>query len=726
MSVFHSDVTKSQHVDAESDQHFENTTFKLKRTRSLGLLDEFIPDKQQEEVSHDLPPPIETDTTNTTTEDESSDQDSISISSPIYNLQSPELIPHDDTDLTVEPSRHVDYLSHQWDVSDIWKSWRYVISKKKNVTNAARLENASWRTWAQRRSNLKTVSPEIVNWSKDCDVTWLYGPIMNDDSKYSSNHDENHHDDDYSTATSAVAGDISIPKKKTSYNHLNPKPILKKRTIEESIISHSNLLKLQLATQLYNKKKETQHPKIGEDEEYLDVNALSNKLNNQYKNNDNQPNDNIAKFQNLLNDNIPKQEPKPIIDKKNRHIHFNDEVQQCVAVDNFSDEYDDEFDDYDYEDSDYEDYNYLNESHYETGPDEEFKENLSEDDGDDDEDDDDEDDDEGFILNVKSNKQKPLIHRSGTTSSIDSNPHLSKSKSYTSIQLMPSTTLNYGSDDESSDEENPYTSSLSHNVNNDISRGYDYYYDYNSIYTCDPNFNYQHQQPDIVDVPESLEMGSNYYNDIPQQDPSPLSQPTSPHQQVSQPQQTSPLFLAHNNPPVNKSPFQLSDSGSDSEIDSDEEEGLSIGTRRSSQQLAESIFHNGITKKEEEPQPNPIHRSNSIFKQPSSSNSLSQSFFNNSSFSEKDKELSKTFLGNNEKSSVLPPQTTSENAIQNDISSSSSSDDDGLILKNKSYNTLNEVLKNNGGNSPSLEQQGDNDENNLVGHAKGLAKHFFG
>lgn len=36
-------------------------------------------------------------------------------------------------------------------------------------------------------------------------------------------------------------------------------------------------------------------------------------------------------------------------------------------------------------------------------------------------------------------------------------------------------------------------------------------------------------------------------------------------------------------------PFQLSDSETDS--DDDEEEGLSIGTRRSSQALAELIFH---------------------------------------------------------------------------------------------------------------------------------------
>ena len=43
--VFSGGATTSQHIEAQDDDHFENTTFKLKRTRSMGLLDEFIPDK---------------------------------------------------------------------------------------------------------------------------------------------------------------------------------------------------------------------------------------------------------------------------------------------------------------------------------------------------------------------------------------------------------------------------------------------------------------------------------------------------------------------------------------------------------------------------------------------------------------------------------------------------------------------------------------------------------
>lgn len=50
-----------------------------------------------------------------------------------------------------------------------------------------------------------------MNWSKDSDVTWLYGPILKDDDHVNN---ENHDSDAIeTTATSSVAGDISIAKK---------------------------------------------------------------------------------------------------------------------------------------------------------------------------------------------------------------------------------------------------------------------------------------------------------------------------------------------------------------------------------------------------------------------------------------------------------------------------------------------------------------------------------
>ncbi|KAE9382168.1 hypothetical protein N431DRAFT_440949 [Stipitochalara longipes BDJ] len=83
----------------------------------------------------------------------------------------------DDISLCPVPSRHVDYLSHDWDEEDIWATWKRLQSKRQAPNVAERLENATWRAWAKVRLNLKTVSPESFNWMKDLDDTWLYGPF---------------------------------------------------------------------------------------------------------------------------------------------------------------------------------------------------------------------------------------------------------------------------------------------------------------------------------------------------------------------------------------------------------------------------------------------------------------------------------------------------------------------------------------------------------------------
>lgn len=72
--------------------------------------------------------------------------------------------PIDDAGVETPPEVCVDYLSHNWAVEDVWRSWRAVTKKKHEVENGVRLENASWRTWAKQRSNLPTVCPEALNW----------------------------------------------------------------------------------------------------------------------------------------------------------------------------------------------------------------------------------------------------------------------------------------------------------------------------------------------------------------------------------------------------------------------------------------------------------------------------------------------------------------------------------------------------------------------------------
>jgi hypothetical protein len=133
----------------------------------------------------------------------------------------------DDTAIRIEPSRHVDYLAHDWHEEDIWSSWRYVRSNRTECENSERLENAAWRTWEKRRSNLKTVAPETLNWMKDCDTTWLYGPL-----RVSSRTPRSRSKDSSS--------DYACP--------LDIKPILKKRRASDIMLHRSPSLSLTTAS----------------------------------------------------------------------------------------------------------------------------------------------------------------------------------------------------------------------------------------------------------------------------------------------------------------------------------------------------------------------------------------------------------------------------------------------------------------------------------------------
>ena len=84
----------------------------------------------------------------------------------------------DDTAVRIEPSRHVDYLSHDWQEEDIWSSWRHIVSKRKIYGERSRLENASWRTWAKSKYGLRTVSPETLNWSVVLILVWSSLPDL--------------------------------------------------------------------------------------------------------------------------------------------------------------------------------------------------------------------------------------------------------------------------------------------------------------------------------------------------------------------------------------------------------------------------------------------------------------------------------------------------------------------------------------------------------------------
>lgn len=579
--VFCGGATTSQHVDAEDDEHFENTTFKLKRTRLLGLLDEFIPKMEEAEPTDKEPGPtdkepeaeeakaavkenaIEThqkeepDAADLPHDDLPQEQEEES-ELPTDKPYLPEMVPHDDTDIGPAPWRHVDYLLHQWDVLDISKLWRYVILRRKNVANAARLENALWRTWAQRRLNLKTISPEAVNWLKDLDVTWLYGPIVDDEDH------EQDTDQDLKDMAATVAGDLLILRKPRG-----PKPILKKRTVEDMMVSHLDILKLQLATLRAEQQQRRRDEALlraaeaakaagHQPPEYFDYLLLLAKLNAQYRNYLGAPSKEV-----LVEPAAP------------RRIHFSDEVQQCIALS--------------YLDHEYSDYDY--ESFLDNG---------------------DSSLDDGVVFNAK------LALANGPE--LAARKDVPLARLYSTIQLLPPTTINYGSLDEELDALGTYTLSLLHNVDGNTLRGYNYYYDYNSVYEVDPNHAIYGKKADVVDVPEDLAMGSNFNFDI-------ENDMAAEHVERLEEHERLPILLLDNSA---RNPFAL-------DLDLDLEDGaLSIRPRRLSQLVAELVLGpNYFPQPPEQPpeQPEvpvstivPSHLSSLLLRQPHSLSSLLQQF----------------------------------------------------------------------------------------------------
>ncbi|RPD59565.1 hypothetical protein L227DRAFT_611800 [Lentinus tigrinus ALCF2SS1-6] len=138
----------------------------------------------------------------------------------------------DDSSFYTQPEGQVDYLSHNWREEDVWRSWRSMTRQKNAIANGMRLENASWRTWWKQRNGLKTISPETLNWLKDSDVTWLYGPlhIGHDWTDYSQHKTPKLHAGQRKTSIDALPGPY------TSHPSPSPaptKPILKRRSISQ-------------------------------------------------------------------------------------------------------------------------------------------------------------------------------------------------------------------------------------------------------------------------------------------------------------------------------------------------------------------------------------------------------------------------------------------------------------------------------------------------------------
>ncbi|KAF6836812.1 hex2 protein [Colletotrichum plurivorum] len=235
----------------------------------------------------------------------------------------------DDTAVRAQPSRHVDYLSHNWKEEDIWSSWKFIVSRRSEYSNAARLENASWRTWMKAKNKLKTVSPETLNWLKDCDVTWLYGPLQTGPN-----------------TLNPIGTDPNSARLTKNNSFINKKPILKKRSMSEIMLqrslSASSLVKQAAAAvqaQEKDGRRRLARPTLERAAtDYVTFPFSSRRLSRESSN--------------LCPSSTSSGVISPSSEK--RHIHFNEQVSQCIAVDIKGDD-DDEDDTERYDNSDSDD-----------------------------------------------------------------------------------------------------------------------------------------------------------------------------------------------------------------------------------------------------------------------------------------------------------------------------------------------------------------------------------
>ncbi|GAP83461.2 putative hex2 protein [Rosellinia necatrix] len=225
----------------------------------------------------------------------------------------------DDTAVEHHPTQHVDYLSHNWREEDIWSSWRYIISKRGEFANAPRLENASWRTWMKAKYGLKTVSPETLNWLKDCDVTWLYGPLQTRQCTMFP--------DGAEQGASMSSGSDSF---------IHKKPILKKRSMSEIMLqrslSSSSLLK-QAAAAVQAQQKGGAN-RIGRPilrHAHTDLVTFPFSKRRRSRANTSR-----------LPSTATSGGASPAAER--RHIHFDEQVKQCIAVEVKCDDDEDELD----------------------------------------------------------------------------------------------------------------------------------------------------------------------------------------------------------------------------------------------------------------------------------------------------------------------------------------------------------------------------------------------
>ncbi|KAI8379431.1 uncharacterized protein BYT42DRAFT_326631 [Radiomyces spectabilis] len=99
----------------------------------------------------------------------------------------------------------VDYLSYDWTAPELVRAHREIhcqmaattmkrklsqsvppINTRTKQNKLVRLQNALWRQMARTctphlSKDNPMVDPSVVNWQKESDITWLFGPLFSDD-----------------------------------------------------------------------------------------------------------------------------------------------------------------------------------------------------------------------------------------------------------------------------------------------------------------------------------------------------------------------------------------------------------------------------------------------------------------------------------------------------------------------------------------------------------------
>ncbi|KAH9205177.1 hypothetical protein DL95DRAFT_492342 [Leptodontidium sp. 2 PMI_412] len=230
------------------------------------------------------------------------------INVPRQYSREPARCAEDDTAICTQPSRHVDYLSHHWREEDIWSSWKHIVSKRGEYRNSARLENASWRAWMKSKNKLNTVSPDTLDWLKDGDITWLYGPLqIGFDKEFR-----------IVNASRCESGRMS-----NSNSFLHKKSILRKRSTSETILqrpaSASSVLRSAVAAaQVQQFERRSDQPLRPGTPAYVTFPSSWKRRSGEISG----TSPSVSSSSTLAT---------PGKDEK-KHIRFNEQVEQCIAV----------------------------------------------------------------------------------------------------------------------------------------------------------------------------------------------------------------------------------------------------------------------------------------------------------------------------------------------------------------------------------------------------------